>query len=143
MPKTKILVVEDERIVAVALQEVLKYMGYAVTGIAASAEKAIQEAAEARPDLVLMDIRLRGNLDGLRAAKEIRAQFGIPVVYVTAYADKGMLERAQATEPYGYVLKPFKQADLRAVIEEALRKRQMERDLEDRAAACDDTTDTG
>jgi len=132
MSKARILVVEDERIVAMALEQGLRHMGYSVAGIATSGEEAEQNVAQTRPDLVLMDIQLRGNTDGIDAAARIRAQFDIPVVYLTAYADDGILQRAKVTEPYAYITKPFEERDLRAAIEMALYKHEMERRLKER-----------
>jgi CheY-like chemotaxis protein len=142
MPSAHILIVEDERIIAMALQDVLKYMGYSVAGVAASGEEAVQKAAETRPDVVLMDIRLRGEIDGLQAAVEIGSHLDIPVVYLTAYADKFMRKRAEATKPYGYIVKPFRQADIRAAVEEALHRHAAERKLTEAAAAPDDACES-
>jgi len=122
MAKATILVVEDERIVASAIKEVLRFMGYEVSGIVDSASEAIASVAAQAPDLVLMDIRLRGEPDGVDAALEIQERFGVPVVYVTAYADKAMKQRATLTGPCGYVVKPFSQEELRAAVEAALQQ---------------------
>ena len=105
--KATILVVEDEGIVAREIQNMLKQRGYTVPAIVDSGEKAIEEAAALHPDLVLMDIVLKGNVDGVEAAEQIRARFDIPVVYLTAHAMESTLQRAKITEPYGYLLKPF------------------------------------
>ena len=107
MAKTEILIVEDERITAEDIRLSLGGLGYAVTGMASSGEEAIRKAEELHPDLVLMDIVLGGDMDGIEAAKRIRARFKIPVVYLTAYADEKRLERAKVTQPFGYILKPF------------------------------------
>jgi len=107
MAKTEILIVEDERITAEDIRLSLGGLGYAVTGMASSGEEAIRKAKELHPDLVLMDIVLGGDMDGIEAAKRIRARFNIPVVYLTAYADEKTLERAKVTQPFGYILKPF------------------------------------
>lgn len=107
MAKTEILIVEDERITAEDIRLSLGGLGYAVTGMASSGEEAIRKAEELHPDLVLMDIVLGGDMDGIEAAKRIRARFNIPVVYLTAYADEKTLERAKVTQPFGYILKPF------------------------------------
>jgi len=127
MAKTTILVVEDERIVGVAIREVLKFLGYAVTDIVDSASGAVESVAEQRPDLVLMDISLRGERDGIDAALEIQERFDVPVVYLTAYADRAMKQRATATGPYGYVVKPFSQEDLRSAIGAALEQHSREK----------------
>lgn len=107
MAKTEILIVEDERITAEDIRLSLGGLGYAVTGMASSGEEAIRKAEEPHPDLVLMDIVLGGDMDGIEAADRIRARFNIPVVYLTAYADEKTLERAKVTQPFGYILKPF------------------------------------
>lgn len=120
MSKATVLVVEDERIVARDLQATLSRAGYQVPSIAASGEDAIKRAAELKPDLVLMDIVLQGELDGVAAAKVIRHQLGIPVIYLTSSVDGETLERAKTTEPIGYVLKPFEACDLVTTIEMAL-----------------------
>ena len=98
---TKILVVEDEGIVAMHLKNRLKSLGYAVSAVVFSGEEAIKKAAETHPDLVLMDIRLKGEMDGIEAAEQIRVRFNIPVVYLTAYTDDETLQRAKVTEPFG------------------------------------------
>ena len=129
MNKTSILVVEDESIVALDLKNGLRSLGYSVPALASSGEEAIQEAAETRPDLVLMDIQLRGDMDGIEAAGEIRARFDIPVLYLTAFADDDIVRRARSTEPYGYLIKPFEERQLHTSIEMALHKHRMEKAL--------------
>jgi CheY-like chemotaxis protein len=99
MAQVRILIVEDERIVARDLEDGLKALGYAVSGVASSGEDGVLQAAKTRPDLVLMDIRLRGEVDGVEAAGQIRTQFDIPVVYLTAYADDETFGRAKVTHP--------------------------------------------
>jgi len=125
MKKKHILIVEDERIVAVDIKMGLKRLGYSICGIAYSGEEAIKKAEETRPDLVLMDIVLEGEMDGIKAAAKIRSRFNIPVVYLTAYADKKTLERAKKTEPFGYIIKPFEDRELDSVIEIALYKHKI------------------
>lgn len=129
MAHVQILVVEDESITAKAIQKRLTSMGYAVPTVTASGEDAIKKVATTRPDLVLMDIVLKGAMDGVEAADYIRAHFRIPVVYLTAYADERTLERAKLSEPFGYILKPFEEKELYTTIEMALYKHQMERKL--------------
>jgi len=124
-----ILIVEDERIIAEDISRTLERIGYAVVGIVSSGEEAIKRTAETRPDVVLMDIKLQGHMDGTEAASRIRDEFDIPVVYLTAYADDGTLQRAKTTEPYGYVIKPFQERELHSSIEIALYKHRMERQL--------------
>jgi CheY-like chemotaxis protein len=116
----RILVVEDEGIVALDLCNVLRKLGYAVTGTAASGEEAIRQALETRPDVVLMDIWLQGVIDGIEAAQRIRAEVNIPVVFVTAHGDAETLDRASAASPFGYITKPYTPFELRASIELAL-----------------------
>ena len=129
MTTAKILVAEDESIVAKDIQDTLKRQGYDVPAIALSGEEAIEKAAEIQPDLVLMDIMLKGNVDGIAAAEQIRDRFNIPVVYLTAYADKEIVERARITEPFGYIIKPFEARELRTNIEIALYKHKAEETL--------------
>ncbi len=124
-----ILVVEDERIVAEDIIRSLQSLGYGISAVVSSGEKAFQKIAETNPDLVLMDIVLKGDMDGIEAAELIRTQFSIPVVYLTAYADERLLQRAKATEPYGYILKPFEDRELHTTIEMALYKHEMEKKL--------------
>ena len=103
MPQARILVVEDESIVARDIQKRLTNLGYAVVAVAASAEESIRQAIEKRPDLVLMDVVLKGAMDGVEAAEQIRSHFDIPLVYLTVYTDEHTLERAKITEPFGYI----------------------------------------
>ncbi len=120
----RILVVEDEHIVAMGIKKMLKSLGYTVTGVASSGEDAISKAESTFPDVVLMDIMLKGDMDGVEAAKEIRERFDVPVVYLTAYSDNKILERAKRTEPFGYIIKPFDEKDLYSSIEVALRRQR-------------------
>src|SRR6186713_219767 len=131
MDTVRMLVVEDERIVSMDLQRRLKAMGYEIAGSAVSGEEAIQKAETLRPDMVLMDIMLDGEMDGTQAAEIIRDRFSIPVIYLTAYADSATLERAKITEPFGYILKPFEERELHGHIEIALYKARMEKKLKD------------
>jgi two-component system, sensor histidine kinase and response regulator len=125
----QILIVEDEPIVAADLRVRLELLGCQVAGSVPSGEKAVVMAGQCRPDLVLMDIRLEGRMDGIEAAQEIRRQWRLPVVYLTAYADDTTLERAKVTEPFGYILKPFKERELKTVIEMALYKHQADEEI--------------
>jgi len=129
MTQAKILVVEDDSIIALELEDRLQVLGYDVADVTASGENAVKRSAEMRPDLVLMDIRLRGNMDGVEAAAEIGSRLDIPVVYLTAHADDGTVQRAKMTAPYGYIIKPFDETELRTAIEMALYKHEMERKL--------------
>lgn len=122
MAKEKILVVEDERIVAKDIVKSLQRLGYKVVASVASGEEALQKVIEAQPDLVLMDIMLKGKMDGIETTEEIHKNFDIPVIYLTAYADEKTLGRAKITEPFGYIIKPFDERDLHTTIEIALRR---------------------
>ncbi len=127
----KILVVEDIIIVAEDIQKRLKRLGYDVPVVVSSGEEAIEKVKENKPDLVLMDIVLRGKMDGIEAAEKIRSYFDIPVVYLTAFADEKILERARITEPYGYIIKPFKERELQINLEIAIYKHDMEKKLKE------------
>lgn len=124
--RSRILVAEDERIVALDLAGALDELGYDVPATVASGEDAVHKVAELRPDLVLMDIRLAGGIDGVQAAEKIGREFGTPVIYLTAHSDEETLRRAIATEPFGYLVKPFKSAQLRCMIETAIYKSRID-----------------
>jgi PAS domain S-box-containing protein len=124
-----IFIVEDEAIVADDIRETLESLGYTVAGMAKSGEVALEQIAKTLPDLVLMDIHLAGTMDGIDAAGQIHTLHGIPVIFLTAYADKDLLDRAKVTEPYGYVIKPYDERGLQSSIEMALYKHQMEHRL--------------
>lgn len=129
MVEYQIWIVEDESIVAIDLKGRLQAMGYRVPGISNNAEDAIEEIRTHRPDLVLMDIVLKGEMDGIAAAAIIKEEMDIPVVYLTAYSEDSTVSRAKLTEPFGYILKPFMERDLRIAIEIALYKSSMEKRL--------------
>jgi len=129
--QNKILIVEDEAVIAMELEERLGRMGYEITGVCASGDAALQSIAAQRPDIVLMDICIQGDKDGVEVAAEIGARFDIPVVYVTAHSDELTLQRAKATGPFGSLLKPFRELDLHAAVEMALYKHVMEQTLRD------------
>jgi PAS domain S-box-containing protein len=129
MTRTQIMVVEDESIVAEDIKTMLEGFGYAVPVMAFSGEDAIKKALDTRPDLLLMDIVLKGHMSGVEAVERIRSRCNIPVVYVTAYADEKTVRRAKVTEPFGYLLKPFDARELQTAIEIALYKHQMEKKL--------------
>lgn len=131
MSKANILVVEDESIVSKDIQLCLKKLGYNVVGAANNADKAIELALTLEPDLILMDIMLKGDANGIRATKRIQTKANIPVIYLTAYADENTLERAKITQPYGYIIKPFKEIDLKTSIEMALYKHKKEMEILD------------
>jgi PAS domain S-box-containing protein len=134
MANAKILVVEDEVILAKNIETKLEALGYSVLDTVSSGKKAIQLAGKLNPDLVLMDIRLKGDVDGVETAEQIRTRYEIPVIYLTAYADDQTLKRAKITEPFGYILKPFEVAELHSNIEMALYKREMEKKLKESEA---------
>lgn len=124
--KLNILVVEDERIVARDLQVRLTSLGYQISGIAGSKAEALRSARQNRPDLALMDIRLNGVPEGIEAARELRADFNLPVIYLTGHSDTATLAKARITEPFGYILKPFENRELVAAIETAVYKHGVE-----------------
>ncbi len=132
MTARSILIVEDEAIVARDIQERVVKLGYSCLGWTPSGEEAITRVLRERPDLVLMDIRLKGELDGVEAAERIRAECDTPVVFLTAFADRETLERARLTNPLGYVLKPFEDRDLLAALELAFHKHERDRALRER-----------
>jgi len=130
MLKIKVLVVEDESIVSKDIQYSLTKLGYEVVGASATGEKAIELAISEHPDIVLMDIMLKGEMNGIEAAEIIRKELKKPVIFLTAYADDATLNKAKFAEPYGYIIKPFKEIDLHTTIEIALYKNQKEREIE-------------
>lgn len=127
--KANILIVEDESIVAQDLQFTLEDLGYDASETANTGELAIQKAAAINPDLILMDIRIIGEMDGIATATKILQQLDIPVVYLTAHADEDTLAKAKRTSPYGYIIKPFDERELRTTIEIALYKHKQEQKL--------------
>lgn len=133
MARGNILVVEDEAIVAMEIEEKLSDIGYKVIAVVASGEEAVKKAGSLKPGLVLMDVRLEGAMDGIAAATEIKEQYDIPIIYLTAYTDENTLERAKVTEPLGYLVKPFTRDDLRATIEMAVHKNASERKVKESA----------
>lgn len=120
MEKAQVLIVEDDVIIAMDLESRMKKLGYGVTGIVSYGEQAIEKVKENAPDVVLMDIVLKGEMDGIEAAEEIRTQYDIPVIFLTAFADKDRLKRAKLTYPFGFIIKPFQDKDLEVTIEMAL-----------------------
>ncbi|HHS12327.1 MAG TPA: response regulator [bacterium] len=129
--QTAILIVEDERIVAENLREVLIQLGFRVTGIVSTSQDAVNAAGTQHPDLVLMDIKLKGEVDGIEAARQITERFQIPVIYLTAHTDVMTLEKAKTTGPFGYLVKPFHERELKSSIEVALYKHGMEMRLKE------------
>src|SRR5215470_2753915 len=130
----QILVVEDEQIVALELRDRLVRMGHVVPAIVATAEEAVERTERLHPDLVLMDIKLQGEMDGIEAAERIRRKLDIPIVYITAFADDQTVKRAKVTEPYGYLLKPFQERELHVAIEVAIHRHEMARRLRETEA---------
>ena len=131
MSKEKILIVEDEAIICMELTHRLIKRGYKIVGAVTSGEEAIRIVNSSKPELILMDISLKGKIDGISAAEEIRKSYDIPIIYITAFADEKTLNRAKTTGPYGYMIKPFDQKDLETTIEIALFKHKTELKLKD------------
>ncbi len=129
-PMARILIVEDEIVSALVIQEFLEHSDYTVVACVTSGSEAVRVAVETQPDLVLMDISLEGALDGITAATQIREQLGVPIIYITANAEDQTLQRAVATEPFGYLVKPFNRVGLYTTISIALRRYQLEQQLE-------------
>lgn len=129
MPKASILIVEDEQIVALDIQSSLENAGYTVAGRTDRGEAAIQKAENLHPDLILMDIGLKGEMDGIETAAQMRARFDLPVIFLTAFANQSAIERAKLVGPYGYLLKPFDERALFITIDMALYKYSMEKKL--------------
>lgn len=120
--KYKILVVEDEFIVAADIRMTLQKLNYSVLSTVNNGEDALKKVLFERPDLILMDITLKGNLDGIETAKIIMAKHGIPVIYLSALNDERTIDRALSTKPYGYLIKPFATVELQTAIKSALTK---------------------
>ena len=131
MANARIMIVEDESIVAKDIQNSLTSLGYTVAGVVAFGEEAVELAGTLKPDLILMDVMLKGAMDGIEAATHIQRKHSVPVVYLTAYTDDDTLQRAKVTEAFGYLLKPFEDRELRTTIEMALYKHTMERKQKD------------
>jgi two-component system cell cycle sensor histidine kinase/response regulator CckA len=129
--RPSILIVEDEAVIALDVRATLGRLGYTVSAAVATGPDAIAHVESSRPNLVLMDIHLRGEMDGVEAARTIRDRFGVPVIYLTAFADPATLQRARITEPFGYLLKPFEERELHVVIEMALQRHDLQRRLQE------------
>jgi two-component system, response regulator PdtaR len=138
MDGCKIMIVEDEKITAMDMQRTLSKMGYTVCGTASSGREAINQAESLLPDVILMDITLQGDMDGVEAADRIKTRFDIPVIYLTAHADNGTVDRAKESEPYSYLLKPFRERELNIAIEMALYKHKMEQERKNLTAKLQD-----
>ncbi len=126
-----IMVVEDEAIIAIRLQERLTAMGYHIIGISYSGEEAMAQARRLRPDLILMDIMIPGKMDGIAVAKSVKTELDIPVIFLTAFSEDKIIDRAKQAEPYGYLVKPFQDRELKACVEVALYKKEMEKALKE------------
>ena len=129
VPREKILIVEDESVIALNIRSTLEILGYAVVGYADQGLMALKKAEALQPDLVLMDIGLKGDMDGIETARQIREQLDIPIIFLTGQADQTTLQRAKVTEPYGYILKPFEKRELHSSVAVALYKHKTERQL--------------
>ena len=132
MAQAKILIVDDEVVVAEDIRRQLRALGYLVVGVVASGDEAVRLAGEHQPDLILMDIKLKGPMDGIDAARTIQSRYGTPVIYLTAFSDEETLERARETLPLAYLIKPFVSSDLRAALELALFRQRVSRISEQR-----------
>lgn len=139
---SKILIVEDEFITAADLKQRLEKLGYNILGIADNGEDAIKKTRETHPDMVLIDIILKGEMDGIETAQQIRDLYDIPFIYLTAYFDDTTLERAKKTEPYGYILKPFEETRIQSTIEMAVYNHQKEQKLINTAKILKFSTET-
>jgi DNA-binding response OmpR family regulator len=122
-PEPRALIVEDETLIAEELKERLSRLGFSVIAAVDTAEEGIAIATREHPDLVLMDVRLKGRKDGVQAAKEIRAQVDVPIVYLTAHSDRLTVERVKATDYDGFILKPFQKRELQMTVEVAMQRR--------------------
>ncbi len=127
MSSERILIVEDESIMAMLIKRKLQNWGYIVVGWADTGLDAVNKARETKPDLILMDIVIKGNMDGIEAARQIRENLDIPIIYLTAYSNDEVLKRARETEPYGYIIKPFRESEVIANIEMAIYKHNLEK----------------
>ena len=127
---SRILLVDDEIVISMRLEEILTSMGYDVVGVAATGREAIEMAIDCHPDLILMDIVMPGELDGIDAAAKIRSEIDVPVIFITGHAKDRLIERAKQVSPFGYILKPFQENQIKVAIEIALHKKKMEEQLQ-------------
>ena len=130
MEHQQIMIVEDEVLIAAELEQQLLSFGYRVPALVTSGERALEKLATIRPDLILMDIKLKGELDGIETAARILASHRIPVVFLTAFADESLLEKAKLSQPFGYLIKPVESRELHSTIAMALYKARLEREKE-------------
>jgi len=126
--KTKIMIVEDEMIVGADIQSRLTQFGYDVSEVIPTGEEAVDQAWQFHPDVILMDIKLAGVIDGIEAAARIRSAEEVPIIFLSAYTERKLLERARLSEPYAYIVKPYKDEELRMAIELAVYKREVEKE---------------
>lgn len=131
MPEKQVLVVENELIVAKDIQDSLNQIGYIASDIASTGEQALEIAEKTRPDLILMNIKLDGGMDGIETAQKVQGELDIPVIFLIAYADENTLQRAKKTQLYGYLIKPFEQRELYSILEMAYYKHKMEKQLKE------------
>ncbi|HSH66304.1 MAG TPA: LytTR family transcriptional regulator DNA-binding domain-containing protein [Bacteroidia bacterium] len=127
MEKFKVVIVEDELIIAEDIKEILETASYEIIGIAASAEEALQLFNTILPDIVLVDVSIKGNVDGIQLATIMREKFNFPFIYITSYTNKSVIERAKLTKPYGYLVKPYKEQDVLIAVELALSNSTMDK----------------
>ena len=130
--KPAVMIVEDERLIARDMQQLLAELGYEPFAIASNSEEALKRVSERLPDVVLMDIRLKGEIDGIATAELLKSRFDVPVIYLTAHADDATVERAKNSEPYGYLIKPVDAARLRSAIEVCVYKHRLDRKMRER-----------
>ncbi|MCK4312318.1 MAG: response regulator [Candidatus Cloacimonetes bacterium] len=126
MEKKKILIVEDEKVIAQDIKNSLKAYKYSISAIVSSGEEALENIEKLKPDLIIMDIVLSGDLTGVEAAEQIKEKFGTPIIFLTAYADEDTLEGAIAADPYGYLVKPVREKDIIAAVKTAFHMIQRE-----------------
>lgn len=127
--KTKILIVEDEMILASDVKYQLEELGYNVVGIVNNGKDAIKLTLETDPDVILMDIVIKGDIDGIETAQQINKLYNIPIIYTTAYFDEEILERAKKTEPYGYIIKPYQEGQIHTAILMAIHRHQQDQQI--------------
>src|SRR4030042_6254968 len=131
MKRREIFIVEDSRIVSLELQKILEGLGYAVIGSAGTGDEAISKCMDTPPDLILMDVKLPGTLNGIETSQEIRKKINVPVIYTTAYSDREIVEEVQKSYPFGFVIKPYREKDLLVAIETAFTRFEYEMKLEE------------
>src|SRR4030043_818295 len=131
MKRREIFIVEDSRIVSLELQKILEGLGYAVIGSAGTGDEAISKCMDTPPDLILMDVKLPGPLNGIETSQEIRKKINVPVIYTTAYSDREIVEEVQKSYPFGFVIKPYREKDLLVAIETAFTRFEYEMKLEE------------